>query len=69
KADQVITLSGAMKDTEIAERVNSFNQKDSKVRVLLASDVASEGINLHHFSHRMIHFDIPWSFVNFQRFP
>lgn len=67
KADQVITLSGAMKDTEIAERVNSFNQKDSKVRVLLASDVASEGINLHHFSHRMIHFDIPWSLLTFQQ--
>ena len=67
KADQVITLSGAMKDTEIAERVNSFNQKDSKVRVLLASDVASEGINLHHFAHRMIHFDIPWSLLTFQQ--
>ncbi len=65
--DEVITLSGAMKDTEIAERVNQFNRADSPVRLLLASDVASEGINLHHFSHRMIHFDIPWALMTFQQ--
>ncbi|WP_304856519.1 C-terminal helicase domain-containing protein, partial [uncultured Parasutterella sp.] len=67
KRDQIVTLSGSMTDMEISEKVNLFNQADSKVRVLLASDVASEGINLHHFSHRVIHFDIPWSLMTFQQ--
>lgn len=64
---QIVTLKGTMSDAEIAERVNLFNQPDSKVRVLLASDVASEGINLHRLAHRMIHFDIPWSLMTFQQ--
>jgi hypothetical protein len=34
---------------------------------LIASDVASEGINLHYLSHRLIHFDIPWSLMVFQQ--
>lgn len=29
--------------------------------------IASEGINLHHQSHRLIHFDIPWSLLTFQQ--
>jgi SNF2 family DNA or RNA helicase len=29
--------------------------------------VASEGINLHYLSHRLIHFDIPWSLMVFQQ--
>lgn len=65
--NEVIVLTGAMKDTEIAEAVNQFNRGDSAARVLLCSDVASEGINLHHFAHRMIHFDIPWSLMTFQQ--
>lgn len=67
KPDQIVILKGTMSDAEIAEKVNEFNRADSKARVLLASDVASEGINLHHFAHRMIHFDIPWSLMTFQQ--
>jgi hypothetical protein len=29
--------------------------------------VASEGINLHYLSHRLIHFDIPWSLMALQQ--
>ena len=37
------------------------------MRLLICSDVASEGINLHYLSHNMIHFDIPWSLMVFQQ--
>ena len=37
------------------------------VSVLLCSDVASEGINLHFHCHRLIHFDMPWSLMVFQQ--
>jgi hypothetical protein len=33
----------------------------------LCSDVASEGINLHYLSHRLVHFDLPWSLMVFQQ--
>lgn len=67
KKDEYLTLSGDMKDQEIEKRVDDFNNGSASVRLLLCSDVASEGLNLHHFAHRMIHFDIPWSLLTFQQ--
>ena len=43
--------------------VKSFGTEDSSIRVLLASDAAAEGINLHYFCHHLIHFDLPWSLI------
>lgn len=60
-------LHGSMKDVDLAETVNEFNRPQSPLRLLLCSDVASEGLNLHHCAHRMIHFDIPWSLMVFQQ--
>lgn len=65
--DQLAFLDGSMNDSDIAKVVNDFNKESSKYRILVASDVASEGINLHHLAHRMIHFDIPWSLMVFQQ--
>ena len=67
KTNQVAVLHGGLSDIDQQKIVESFGSGDSKVRLLLASDVASEGINLHHFSHRLVHFDIPWSLLTFQQ--
>nr|WP_241878122.1 C-terminal helicase domain-containing protein [Psychrobacter sp. PraFG1]UNK04547.1 SWF/SNF helicase family protein [Psychrobacter sp. PraFG1] len=67
KKDQVLILRGDMSDKELAQTVDAFNQRNHPARLLLCSDVASEGINLHHLSHRMVHFDIPWSLMVFQQ--
>lgn len=64
---QVIGISGEMSDVEQQQIVEGFGRTESPVRILVASDVASEGLNLHHLSHRMIHFDIPWSLMVFQQ--
>ncbi|MCR5661698.1 MAG: DEAD/DEAH box helicase family protein [bacterium] len=63
----IATLDGSMNDVEIQALVEDFGRLESPIRVLVASDVASEGINLHFFCHRMIHFDIPWSLMVFQQ--
>jgi len=68
KDDAIVTMTGStMSDIEINKVVEDFGQENSKVRVLIATDVASEGINLHYLSHRLIHFDIPWSLMTFQQ--
>jgi superfamily II DNA/RNA helicase len=67
KLEQVAVLRGDMRDKELMDTVEQFNRRESRVRLLLCSDVASEGINLHHLSHRMVHFDIPWSLMVFQQ--
>ena len=56
-----------MSDLDQQRIVEEFGRDDAPVRILVASDVASEGINLHYLSHRMIHFDIPWSLMVFQQ--
>jgi SNF2 family DNA or RNA helicase len=33
----------------------------SPVRILLATDAASEGIDLQNYCHRLIHYEIPWN--------
>ena len=47
--------------------VEDFGNAARPVRLLLCSDVASEGINLHYHCHRLIHFDMPWSLMVFQQ--
>jgi superfamily II DNA or RNA helicase len=60
-------LHGGMTDTEQQDIVERFGRKDDPMRVLLCSDVASEGLNLHYFCHRLVHFDLPWSLMVFQQ--
>ena len=65
--DAVVHMDGSMTDMEQQHIVDEFSKEDSPIRVLVASDVASEGINLHYRSHRLIHFDTPWSLMVFQQ--
>ncbi|WP_240537392.1 DEAD/DEAH box helicase [Vibrio sp. CUB2] len=63
----IAQLHGGMSDTDIMQVVEDFGKESSKLRLLVCSDVASEGINLHHLSHKMVHFDVPWSLMVFQQ--
>ena len=67
KPNQVAVLHGQMADTEQQELVDRFGRLEDPIRVLLCSDVASEGLNLHYFCHRLVHFDLPWSLMVFQQ--
>ena len=61
KPRQTEVLHGGMTDTEQQELVERFGRLDDPLQVLLCSDVASEGLNLHYFCHRLIHMDTPWA--------
>jgi hypothetical protein len=67
KNGQVALLHGRMSDIDQQKVVEDFGREESQLRLLIASDVASEGINLHYLSHRLVHFDIPWSLMVFQQ--
>ena len=64
---QIETLHGGMSDIDQQRIVEDFGNSLKPVRLLICSDVASEGINLHYKCHRLIHFDIPWSLMVFQQ--
>lgn len=67
KASQIEILDGQMSDTQQSELVDRFGRQEDPIRILLCSDVASEGLNLHYFCHRLVHFDLPWSLMVFQQ--
>ena len=68
KPGQLEVLHGAgMTDTEQQAIVERFGRLEDPIRILLCSDVASEGLNLHYFCHRLVHFDLPFSLMVFQQ--
>lgn len=51
-------------DTDERERIIrefNYNPRKTKVRVLLATDAASEGIDLHRACHRLVHVEVPFN--------
>ena len=62
--DQVLaTIHGSCPDIHLMKTVEAFGTGSKPIRLLLATDVASEGINLHHECHQIIHYDLPWSII------
>ena len=61
--DRLMTMYGGM-DEEQRERVKAAFQaspEESGVRILVATDAASEGIDLQNHCNLMIHAEIPWN--------
>jgi superfamily II DNA or RNA helicase len=56
-------LFGGMNADERAAIKAAFqaDPEQSPVRILLATDAASEGINLQTHCHRIVHYEIPWN--------
>ena len=68
KPEQIAVVHGSgIEDVDLQQMVEDFGRDRSPVRLLLASDIASEGLNLHFLCHKLIHFDIPWSLMVFQQ--
>jgi SNF2 family DNA or RNA helicase len=61
--DRILTLfGGGEMDEGDRDRVKqAFNDASHRVRVLVATDAASEGLNLHETARYLLHFDCPWN--------
>jgi superfamily II DNA or RNA helicase len=57
----IIQLYGGMGDNEREEIKRLFNDPASPVRILVATDAASEGLNLQHTARLLLHYEIPWN--------
>jgi superfamily II DNA or RNA helicase len=65
--EQVVTFSTAKTDEDQQQVVEDFSMSGAPVRVLVTSDIASEGVNLHKQCHHLIHFDLPWSLITLEQ--
>ena len=57
-------LYGSMKDPQEGSRkdiIQTFNDPADPVRILVATDAASEGLNLQETARYLLHFDVPWN--------
>lgn len=57
----IAQLYGGMKDDVRESIKQAFNDPDSPVKILVATDAASEGLNLQHTARLLIHYEIPWN--------
>ena len=65
-ADRILTLFGVGGPTGMGATARdsvkaAFNDPDAEVRILLATDAASEGLNLHRTARYLLHYDCPWN--------
>ncbi len=63
---RVLTLfgsggAGGMDEADRNRVRQAFNDPDSEVRILIATDAASEGLNLHRSARYLLHYDCPWN--------
>ncbi len=61
--DRLLMIYGGMpgEDRERIKAAFQAHPADAPVRILLATDAASEGINLQNHCSRLIHYEIPWN--------
>ncbi len=53
--------TGEMDQREREAVIAAFNDPSAAVRILVATDAASEGLNLQHTARHLLHFDVPWN--------
>src|SRR5207253_4888326 len=61
KDGAIRVLYGGMQEAGREEIKDAFNDPDDLVRVLVATDAASEGLNLQETARYLLHFDVPWN--------
>ncbi|WP_448604963.1 DISARM system SNF2-like helicase DrmD, partial [Thermoleptolyngbya sp.] len=54
-------LFGGLGDLEREAIKQAFNDPNDPLRILIATDAASEGLNLQETCHQILHYDIPWN--------
>ncbi|MDE0271622.1 MAG: helicase-related protein, partial [Gammaproteobacteria bacterium] len=64
--ERILTLYGSgsaegMGDVERSHVKAAFNDPSAPVRILVATDAASEGLNLHRTARYLLHYDCPWN--------
>jgi helicase-like protein/SNF2 domain-containing protein len=59
--ERILTLYGGMVEIERDLVKQSFNDPSHTVRILVATDAASEGLNLQRTARYLLHFDCPWN--------
>ncbi len=58
---RIAVLYGGMDDASREDIKRRFNDEADDIRILVATDAASEGLNLQETARYVLHFDCPWN--------
>ena len=58
---RIQVLFGGMSDSEREEIKQAFNDPNHSLQILVATDAASEGLNLQETARLLLHWDVPWN--------
>ena len=60
---RVALLYGGMDDDQPAAIMRAFQRDPAqhKLRIILATDTASEGVDLQNYCHRLVNYDLPFN--------
>src|SRR5262249_28759862 len=59
KLQQILTMSGEDNETQRSKVTELFRTRDRII--LISTDAAAEGLNLHHRCHHLIHLELPFN--------
>jgi len=59
--EAILTLFGGMPEPLREQMKDEFNDPAARVRILVATDAAAEGLNLQRTARYMLHYDCPWN--------
>lgn len=65
--NQVATIASGTPKSVRMDIEEKFANKNSPLLVLIATDTISEGKDLQHACHHLIHFELPWSLVKIEQ--
>lgn len=66
-AESVTCIDGSTDANKRVQIEDNFANPNSKLKVLVATDTISEGKDLQHACHHLIHFELPWSLVKIEQ--
>ena len=59
--DRILCLYGGMDSLQREQIKEAFNDESNRVRILIGTDAASEGLNLQETARYLLHYDCPWN--------
>ncbi len=66
-AEQVVVYHNDLAETTGQRVIEDFSMEGASIRVLVTSDIAAEGVNLHKQCHHLVHMDLPWSLITLEQ--
>lgn len=64
---EILSFNASVSEEDQQKIIESFASENSKIKILVTTDIASEGVNLHFYCNHLVHYDVPWSLITLEQ--